>query len=81
MNNIKVTVENGGEIAVYEGEFAIIGIVRDDDEEKGVTIIPTGVTTAYSAAMLGCQVAAKIARAFDTIERINAGDEVHDADR
>lgn len=76
MNNIKVTVEKDGRKRTYEGEFAVLGIVRGEEEEKVITVAPFGSTTAYGATMLGCQVAAKLIVPFDTMERISAGDEV-----
>lgn len=77
MNNIKVTVEKDGRKRTYEGELAVLGIVRDDEEkEKVITVAPFGSTTAYGATMLGCQVAAKLIAQFDTMERISAGNKV-----
>lgn len=76
MNNIKVTVEKDGKTVVYRGKFAVIGMVREDGDENILTVATSGGTTAYSAAMLGCQVSAKILKPFDTMECISAGEEV-----
>ena len=76
MNNIKVTVEKDGKTATYSGEFAVIGMVRDDVDDKVIAVATSGGTTAYGAAMLGCQVSAKLVKPFDTMERISPGEEV-----
>lgn len=85
MNNIKVTVEKDGKTATYSCEFAVVGMVRDDCYDKVLKVATSGGTTAYGAAMLGCQVSAKLVKPFDTMElvkpfdtmeRISAGEEV-----
>lgn len=76
MNSIKVTVENDGKTVSYDGEFAVVGMVRDDGDDKLITVAAFGGTTAYGAAMLGCQVSAKIVEPFDTMERVSSRDEV-----
>ena len=76
MSNIKVTIEKDGKTVVYSGEFVVIGTVRDDGDDRVVTVATSGGTTAYCAAMLGCQVSAKLVKPFDTMERIRAGEEV-----
>ena len=74
MNNIKVTVEKDGKTATYSGEFTVIGMVRDDGDDKVLTVATSGCAPAYSAAMLGFQV--KIIKPFDTMKRISAVEEV-----
>lgn len=76
MNNIKVTVEKDGKTATYSGEFTVIGMVRDDGDDKVLTVATSGCAPAYSAAMLGCQISAKIIKPFDTMKRISAVEEV-----
>lgn len=85
MNNIKVTIEKDGKTVSYSGEFAVIGMVRDDVDDKVIKVAMFGGTTAYGAVMLGCQVSAKLVKPFDTMElvkpfdtmeRISSGEEV-----
>lgn len=76
MNNIKVTIEKDGKTVVYRGEFAVIGMVMEDGDEKNLMVATSGGMTAYSAAMLGCQISAKLVKPFDTMEPVSAGDEV-----
>lgn len=75
MNSIKVTIEKDGKTIAYSGEFVVIGMIRDDGEDNVITVATFGDTTAYSAAMLGCQVSAKLVKPFDMLESISAEDE------
>lgn len=76
MSNIKVTVEKDGRTVSYDGEFAVVGTVRKDGGEKVLSVVASGGTTAYAAAMLGCQVVAKMAESFDTMEPVSPESEV-----
>lgn len=70
MSNVKITVENDGTITTYEGKFAVIGLINDCDAGEKLGAIAFGGTTAYGAAMLGCQIAAKIIEPFDTMTTV-----------
>lgn len=70
MKSIKVTVEKDGKSVSYSGEFAVVGIIRDDGDEKEIKVATSGGATAYSAAMLGCQVVAKMVEPFDAMEPV-----------
>lgn len=76
MSNIKVTVEKDGKTVSDSGDFAVIGIVRSDGDEKVLSVATLGSATAYAAAMLGCQVSAKLVEPFDTMEPVSPRDEV-----
>lgn len=76
MNNIKVTVEKDGKTEVFRGEFAVVGTVRKDGGETVLSAATSGGTTAYAAAMLGCQVVAKLVEPFDTMEPVRPDSEV-----
>lgn len=76
MSDIKVTIERDGMTATYNGEFAVIGIIKTRGDEKVLSVATSGGTTAYGAAMLGCQVVAKLAEPFDTMEPVSPGSEV-----
>lgn len=72
--SVRVTVEYGGVEQVYECEFAAVGVIRCTAEDTRSSIIAAGEATAYEAAMLGCQVAAKIIEPFDSMEEVGADD-------
>lgn len=76
MSNVKVTVEKDGKTVSDSGDFAVIGIVRSDGDEKVLSVATFGSATSYAAAMLGCQVSAKLVEPFDTMERVSSRDEV-----
>lgn len=76
MNDIKITVERGGTSTTYDGKFAVIGLINDCDAGEKLSAITIGRTTAYGAAMLGCQVVAKMVRPFDTMEPVMPDSEV-----
>lgn len=76
MSDIKVTVEKDGKTATYSGEFAVIGIIKTCGDEKVLSVATSGGTTAYGAAMLGCQVVAKMAKPFGTMEPVSPESEV-----
>lgn len=76
MSDIKVTVEKDGKTVSYDGEFAVIGTIRSDGDEKVLSVATSGGTTAYAMAMLGCQVVAKLVEPFDTMELVSSRDEV-----
>lgn len=76
MSDIRVIVEEDGKTAVFKGDFAVIGTVRSDGDEKVLSVATLGSATAYAAAMLGCQVSAKFVETFDTMERVSSRDEV-----
>lgn len=76
MSNIKVTIEKDGKTVSYDGEFAVVGTVRKDGGEKVLSVATSGGTTAYCAAMLGCQVSAKLVKPFDAMEPVSPESEV-----
>lgn len=72
--SVRVTIERGGVEQVYECEFAAVGVIWYTAGDKRSSIIAAGEATAYEAAMLGCQVAAKIIDPFDSMEEVRAYD-------
>ena len=72
--SVRVTVEHGGEEHVCECEFAAVGVIRCTAGGTRQSIIAAGEATAYEAAMLGCQVAARIIEPFDFMEEVRADD-------
>lgn len=72
--SVRVTIEHGGNSHVYECEFAAVGVIRCTDGDTRQSVIAVGEATAYEAAMLGCQVAAKIIEPFDSMEEVRADD-------
>lgn len=72
--SVRVTVEYGGEKKVYECDFATLGVIRRIAGDTRQSIIVAGEATAYEAAMLGCQVAARIIEPLDSMEEVGADD-------
>lgn len=76
MSDIKVTIEKDGKTVVLRGRFAVVGTVRNDGSEMVLSTATSGSATAYAAAMLGCQVVAKMTEQFDAMEPVRPDSEV-----
>lgn len=69
MNDIKVTIEKHPQTQVLSGDFLVVGVVRNTERGRQLSIVTTGDANAYEASMLGCQLAAKLIEPFDTLDR------------
>ena len=72
----RVDIESDdGSISTLEGEFAVVAVASADVGRENLEIVTSGIASAYTAAMVGCQVAAKALEPFDTLECIKSGEE------
>lgn len=72
----RVAIESDdGSISTLEGEFAVVAVVSDVGGRESMEIVASGSASAYTAAMVGCQVAAKALEPFDTLESIKSSEE------
>lgn len=72
----RVAIESDdGSISTLEGEFAVVAVVSDVGGRENLEIVTSGSASAYTAAMVGCQVAAKALEPFDTLESIKSSEE------
>lgn len=72
----RVAIESDdGSISTLEGEFAVVAVVSDVGGNSNMEIVTSGSASAYTAAMVGCQVAAKALEPFDTLDCIKSGEE------
>lgn len=74
MNDIKVTIEKHPQTQVLSGDFLVVGVVRNTERGRQLSIVTIGDANAYEASMLGCQLAAKLIEPFDTLDRENTSD-------
>ena len=72
----RVAIESDdGSTSTLEGEFAVVAVVSDVGGCENLEIVTSGSASAYTAAMVGCQVAAKALEPFDTLESIKSSEE------
>lgn len=72
----RVAIEHDdGRISTLEGEFAVVAVVSDVGGRESMEIVASGIASAYTAAMVGCQIAAKALEPFDTLDCIKSGEE------
>ena len=72
----RVAIESDdGSISTLEGEFAVVAVASDVGGCENLEIVTSGSASAYTAAMVGCQVAAKALEPFDTLESIKPSEE------
>ena len=72
----RVAIESDdGSISTLEGEFTVVAVVSDVGGCENLKIVTSGSASAYTAAMVGCQVAAKALEPFDMLDCINSGEE------
>lgn len=72
----RVAIESDdGSISTLEGEFAVVAVVSYAGGNSNMEIVTSGSASAYTAAMVGCQVAAKALEPFDTLESIKSSEE------
>lgn len=71
----RVAIEHDdGRISTFEGEFAVVAVVSDVGGRESMEIVASGIASAYTAAMVGCQIAAKALEPFDTLDCIKRGE-------
>lgn len=72
----RVAIEHDdGRISTLEGRFAVVAVVSDVGGRESMEIVASGSASAYTAAMVGCQIAAKALEPFDTLDCIKSGEE------
>lgn len=72
----RVAIErDDGRISTLEGKFAVVAVASDVGGCENLEIVTSGSASAYTAAMVGCQVAAKALEPFDTLESIKSSEE------
>ena len=72
----RVAIESDdGSTSTLEGRFAVVAVASDVGGCENLEIVTSGSASAYTAAMVGCQVAAKALEPFDTLESIKSSEE------
>lgn len=57
-NDVEVTIKTSDGEKVLKGTYAVIGLVREDEDEDQLRSFTVGNTTVCKASMLNCQIAA-----------------------